>query len=62
MRKADIIDTTLGDFFISTANVRTIISLFPLFGDLGFKVEERKCADSAAGPHFSMVAEAAAFL
>jgi hypothetical protein len=36
MRKAEMTDTTPGDFSISTANVRTTISLFPLFGNLGF--------------------------
>jgi hypothetical protein len=45
MRKADMTDTTPGDFSISTAHVRTTISLFPLFGDLGLKVEETKCAN-----------------
>jgi hypothetical protein len=45
MRNAEITDTPPGDFSICTANVRTTISLFHLFGDLGFKVEEKKCAD-----------------
>jgi hypothetical protein len=44
MRKAEMTDTTPGDFSISTA-MSTTINLFPLFGDLGLKVEERKCAD-----------------
>jgi hypothetical protein len=45
MRKAEITDITTGNFSMCTANVRTTISLFSLFGDLGLKVEERKCAD-----------------
>jgi hypothetical protein len=80
MRKAEITDTSPDDFIVSTANLCTTISAFPLFGDLGIKVEERKCADlrhrelrnihalllvfhtASAGPHFSTVADAAAFL
>jgi hypothetical protein len=45
MRTAEMTDTTPGDFPISTADVCTTISLFPLFCDVGFKVEEIKCAD-----------------
>jgi hypothetical protein len=45
IRTAEMTDTTPGDFSICTANLCTTISLFPLFGDLGFKVEETKCAD-----------------
>jgi hypothetical protein len=38
-------DTIPGDFSISTANVRTTISLFPLLGDLNFEVQETKYTD-----------------
>jgi hypothetical protein len=40
MRKAEMTDNTPGDFPMSTADVRTTISIFPMFGDLGHKVEE----------------------
>jgi hypothetical protein len=38
-------ESTPGDISISTASARTTISLFSLFGDLGFKVKEKECAD-----------------
>jgi hypothetical protein len=41
-------DTTSGDFSMSTENVRTIISLFHLFDDIGLKVEEKKVCGSPA--------------
>jgi hypothetical protein len=44
MRKAEINDNIPGDFSMSTADVRTTITLFPLFGDLGVKEEERESA------------------